>query len=189
MSDDNKQNNIKREEIQIKSVAKILFQSINKTAERLNLHLKPMGDLANSLKNISLVGAFIAGVVTFVMTMFVGSATKPRYGRVDDWRGGCRSRGVAVSGGFRLMPVPHCRRTVTPFPVAARQTGHADFPHPAFSRPVRPSLSAGRRAAAGRYRGRVSHRDTRPGSGGTRRLVVPFAASTSGELAAQCMRG
>ena len=110
-------------------------------------------------------------------------------GRVDDWRGGCRSRGVAVSGGFRLMPVPHCRRTVTPFPVAARQTGHADFPHPAFSRPVRPSLSAGRRAAAGRYRGRVSHKDTRPGSGGTRRLVVPFAASTSGELAAQCMRG
>ena len=34
------------------------------------------------------------------------------------------------------------REPVAPFPVAARQTGHADFPHPAFSRPIRPSLSA-----------------------------------------------
>ncbi len=36
--------------------------------------------------------------------------TSPRflvYGRVECWRGGRRSRGVAVADGFRLMPVPH----------------------------------------------------------------------------------
>ena len=27
-------------------------------------------------------------------------------GRVEDWRGGDGQRGVAVSGGFRLVPVP-----------------------------------------------------------------------------------
>ena len=60
-------------------------------------------------------------------------------GRVDDWRGGGRCRGVAVCR--RLSPTAGASvRTVAPFPVAARQTGHADFPHPAFSRPVRPSL-------------------------------------------------
>ncbi len=29
------------------------------------------------------------------------------FGRVGRWRGGRRSRGVAVADGFRLMPVPH----------------------------------------------------------------------------------
>jgi hypothetical protein len=28
-------------------------------------------------------------------------------GRVDDWRGGGRSRGQLFSGGFRLLPVPY----------------------------------------------------------------------------------
>ena len=28
-------------------------------------------------------------------------------GRVDDWRGGGRRKGVAVPGGFRHVPVPH----------------------------------------------------------------------------------
>ncbi len=70
-------------------------------------------------------------------------------GRVDDWRGGGRLRGELFSGGFHHAGALSIR-TVAPFPVAARQTGHADFPHPAFSRPVRPSLSAGRRVAVGR---------------------------------------
>jgi hypothetical protein len=70
-------------------------------------------------------------------------------GRVDDWRGGGRSQGELFSGGFHPAGALSIR-TVAPFPVAARQTGHADFPHPAFSHPVRPSLSAGRRVAVGR---------------------------------------
>ena len=37
-------------------------------------------------------------------------------------------------------------RTVAPFPVAAHQTGRADFRHPAFTHPIRLSLSAGGRA-------------------------------------------
>ena len=70
-------------------------------------------------------------------------------GRVDDWRGGGRSRGELFSGGFHHAGASSIR-TVAPFPVAARQTGHADFPHPAFSHPIRPSLSAGRCVAVGR---------------------------------------
>ena len=108
-------------------------------------------------------------------------------GRVEDRRGGVRRSG---GGSRRCLPTAFSVRTdLTPFPVPARQTGHADCPHPAFSRSVRPSLSAGRHAVAGRCRGRVSHRDTRPGSGGTRRLVVLSGASTSGEPAVPCMRG
>jgi transposase len=109
-------------------------------------------------------------------------------GRVDDWRGGSRFRGVAVFR--RLSPNAGASiRTVAPFPVAARQTGRADFPHPAFSRPVRPSLSAGRRVAVERCRGRVFRRDARPGSGGTRRLVAPCGASTNGGPVVQCIYG
>ena len=109
-------------------------------------------------------------------------------GRVDDWRGCCRSRGELFSGGFHHAGALSIR-TVAPFPVAARQTGHADLPHPAFSRSVRPSLSAGRRVAVGRCRGRVSRRDTRLGSGGTQRLVAPRGASTSGGPVVPCMLG
>jgi hypothetical protein len=49
-------------------------------------------------------------------------------GRVDDWRGGGRSQGELFSGGFHPAGALSIR-TVAPFPVAARQTGHADFPH------------------------------------------------------------
>jgi putative transposase len=105
-------------------------------------------------------------------------------GRVEVWRGGCRSN-TSVSAPF----VWRCLTgsALTPSPHPARQTGRADFPHPAFSRPVRPSISAGRRVAAERGRGRASHRDTRPGSGGTRCFVVPCGASTSDEPAVPCM--
>ena len=106
-------------------------------------------------------------------------------GKVDDWRGGCRSRGVAVVR--RLSPNAGASfRTVAPFPVAARQTGRAELPHPAFSHPIRPSLSAGRSAGGECGRGRASHRDTRPGSGGTRRLVSQLGASTSGGVVDLC---
>jgi transposase len=109
-------------------------------------------------------------------------------GGVDDWRGCCRFRGVAVVR--RLSPRAGASvRTMAPFPVAARQTGRADFPHPAFSRPIKPSLSAGRHAGGGCCRGRVSHRDTRSGSGGTRRLVAPRGASTSGGYVGPCTPG
>src|SRR3954463_1549500 len=56
---------------------------------------------------------------------------------------------LPLSGGFRHTPVPHSQ-PCAPFPVAARQTGRADFLHPAFSRPVIPSLSTDRRIALGR---------------------------------------
>src|SRR5271156_4077381 len=108
--------------------------------------------------------------------------------RVDDWRSGCRSRGVAVRRRLSHMAGASIR-TVAPFPVAARQTGRADFPHPAFSRPVKSSLLAGRCAFAGRCRGRASHRDTRPGSGRTRCLCVPIAVATSDGFVARYICG
>jgi hypothetical protein len=72
--------------------------------------------------------------------------------RVDDWRGGSRSRGYLFSGGFRPSGALLVR-TVAPFLVAARQTGHADFPQPAFSCVIKPSRSAGRCDCAARHRG------------------------------------
>ena len=107
-------------------------------------------------------------------------------GRVEVWRG-CGRPNISVAAPF----VWRCLTgsTLAPSPHPARQTGHADFPHPAFSRPVRPSLSAGRHVVGERSRGRASRRDTRLGSGGTQRLVVPSAASTSGGFVAPCMPG
>ena len=105
-------------------------------------------------------------------------------GRVEVWRSCCRLN-ISVAAPF----VWRCLTgsTLAPSPHPARQTGHADFPHPAFSRPVRPSLSAGRRVAVERCRGRASRRDTRLGSGGTQRLVVPCGASTSDGPVVPCM--
>jgi len=107
-------------------------------------------------------------------------------GRVDDRRGGC-SLPVGYRRHFR--PAPSVRADMSPFPVAARRTGLADFPHPALSRPVRPSLSAGRRVVVEWHRGQGSHRDTCPGSGRTRCLVVPCVASTSAGPFARCRPG
>ncbi len=102
--------------------------------------------------------------------------------RVDDWRGGFRSRGVAVVRQLSLVAGASAR-TVAPFPVAARQTGRADHPHPAFTCVIRPSRSAGRRAGAVRHKGRGSRRDTRPDIGDIRCLLVRFVVSTSVETA------
>jgi transposase len=105
-------------------------------------------------------------------------------GRVEVWRG-CGRPNISVSAPF----VRRCLTgsTVAPSPHPARQTGHADFPHPAFSRPVKPSLSAGRCVAVECRRGRASGRDTRSGSGGTQRPVVQRVASTSGGPVVRCM--
>src|SRR5580700_6725768 len=121
----------------------------------------------------------------------LGTSTRHERGRrsrVDDWRSGCRSRGVAVRRQLSHIAGASIR-TVAPFPVAARQTGRADFPHPAFSRPIKSSLLAGRCGFAGRCRGRASHKDTRPGSGRTRCLCVPIAVATSDGFVARCIYG
>ena len=104
--------------------------------------------------------------------------------RVGDWRGGVRSRGVAVVR--RLAPIAGASvRTIAPFPVAARQTGRADHPHPAFTCVIRPSRSAGQRDGAVRQRGRASRRDTCPDVGDIRCQLVRCVASTSVEDAVE----
>ena len=105
-------------------------------------------------------------------------------GRVGDWRGGGRTRGVAV--GRRLSPAAGASaRVVAPFPVAARQTGRAACPHPAFTCVLKLSPSAGRHSGAAGGRGRASRTDTRPGIGGTRCLAGRSVASTIVEPAAR----
>jgi transposase len=105
-------------------------------------------------------------------------------GRVEVWRG-CGRLNISVAAPF----VWRCLTgsTLAPSPHPARQTGHADFPHPAFSRSVRPSLLAGQCVAVECRRGQASRRDTRSGSGGTQRLVSQRVASTSGGPVVPCM--
>ncbi len=105
--------------------------------------------------------------------------------RVDDWRGGGRCRGVAVVR--RLSPIAGASVpwTIAPFPVAARQTGRADCPHPAFTCVIKPSRSAGRPDDAARRKGRASRRDTRPDIGDIRCPLARSVAPTSVEDAVE----
>jgi len=97
--------------------------------------------------------------------------------RVGDWRGGGRTRGVAV--GRRLSPAAGASvRAVAPSPVAARQTGRAACPHPAFTCVLKPSRSAGRHGGVAGGRGRAPRTGARPGIGGTRCLAGRSVAST-----------
>jgi transposase len=98
--------------------------------------------------------------------------------RVEVWRSCCRPN-VSVSAPF----VWRCLTgsTLAPSPHPARQTGHADFPHPAFSCVVMPSHSAGRLGDAARHKGRASRRDTRPDIGDIRCLLVRCVEPTSVE--------
>jgi hypothetical protein len=98
--------------------------------------------------------------------------------RVDDRRGGC-SRPVGCRRRFRAAP--SVRTGLAPFPVAARQSGHAGFPHPAFTCVIKPSRSAGRHDEAVRRKGRASRRDTRSDIGDIRCLLVHSVASTNVE--------
>jgi len=98
--------------------------------------------------------------------------------RVGDWRGCGRSRTEAVFRRHSPSVGALLVRTIAPFPVAARQTGRADFPHPAFSCAIKPSRSAGRHDGAARRRGRASRRDTRPDTGDIRCPPVRSVAPT-----------
>ena len=95
--------------------------------------------------------------------------------RVDDRRGGCS---LPVGRWRRFRGAPSVRAGLAPSPVAARQTGHADRPHPAFTRVIKPSRSAGQHDGAARRRGRASRRDTRRGIGDTRCPLVRCVSPT-----------
>src|ERR1700686_3801475 len=60
------------------------------------------------------------------------------HGRVEMWRGGCRSNiSVAASFVWRCLT----GSTMAPFPHPAHRTGRADFPHPALGQDFTPLLS------------------------------------------------
>jgi hypothetical protein len=98
--------------------------------------------------------------------------------RVDDRRGGCS---LPVGRWRRFRSAPSVRADLVPSPVAARQSGHAGFPHPAFTCVIKPSRSASRHGGAARHRGRASRRDTRPDIGGIRCPLVHFVSPTNVE--------
>jgi hypothetical protein len=149
------------------------LEADNNSAERA---LKPV---ALGRKNYIFVGSEGGGRSAAIAYTLIGSAS-----RVGDWRGDGRTRGVAV--GRRLSPTAGASvRAMAPSPVAARQTGRAACPHPAFTCVLKPSPSAGRHGGAAGGRGRASRKDTRPGIGGTRCLAGRFAASTIVEPAAR----
>src|ERR1019366_6714012 len=98
--------------------------------------------------------------------------------RVDDWRGSGRSRGVAVIRRLSLATGASVR-AVAPFPVDARQTGQADFPHPAFTHSIKPSLLAGRRGAQEYEKARAFHAGSPARIAQSRARFSPCASSTS----------
>jgi hypothetical protein len=65
-----------------------------------------------------------------------GASNRPNFGRVEVWRGGCRSN-ISVAAPF----VWRCLTgsAMAPFPHPAHRTGHADFPHPALGQDFTPS--------------------------------------------------
>src|SRR5215831_2900023 len=65
----------------------------------------------------------------------VEATLAPAYGRVEMWRGICRSD-ISVSASFvwRCLSGP----TMAPFPHPAHRTGRADFPHPALGQDLTP---------------------------------------------------
>jgi len=131
----------------------------------------------------------LAGAIRYTLNQWKGLTVFLADGRVEVGRVENKRGDVSLPVGcwWRFRATPAIRTDMAPSPVPARQTGHADFPHPAFSRSIRPSLSAGRCVAVERCRGRVSRRDTRLGSGGTQRPVAPRDASTSGGPVVPCM--
>ena len=90
---------------------------------------------------------------------------------VESGRGApCRRCGEwLLSGGFRPVPVP--RSSPWPrFPVPARQTGRAVFPHPAFRR-VMPSPTEGPRSSA---QGAAGHRFPTASHSGSARTALSW---------------
>ena len=70
---------------------------------------------------------------------FTAGPARGTTGRVEMWRGGLRySLSVAAPFVWRCLN----SSTITPFPHPAHQTGHADFPHPAFGQNITPSSTA-----------------------------------------------
>jgi hypothetical protein len=74
----------------------------------------------------------IVGACVPATTVKKGGQKGDDKGRVNDWRGGFRTWGVSV---VRLLSrfLGVSIQSITPFPAAAHQTGHAHFAHPAFT--------------------------------------------------------
>ena len=79
-------------------------------------------------------------------------------GRVEVWRGGCRSN-ISVAAPF----VWRCLTgsTLAPSPHLAHRTGHADLPHPALGQNITPSPTARHAQVGSDVRARSARRGAR----------------------------
>jgi hypothetical protein len=90
--------------------------------------------------------------------VFLGLPWELLHGRVEMWRGFCRSN-ISVSAPF----VWRCLSgsTLAPFPHPAHRTGQADFPHPALGQDLTPSPTARRARAPSGVRARSARKGAR----------------------------
>ena len=108
------------------------------------------------------------------------------YGRVDDWRGAHRSRGVAVAGQRRCLNPLDVSRFQSPLVEPDVRSCRIRLSRTS----LRPSLSPRLPGCRGAGRGRASRRDTRSGIGGTRSCLVSLVAgSTIAAAGSGCISG
>jgi len=79
-------------------------------------------------------------------------------GRVEVWRGGCRSN-ISVAAPFVWRCLTGSAMTLFPHP--AHRTGHADLPHPALGQDLTPSPKTRRAQAGSGVRARSARRGAR----------------------------
>jgi IstB-like ATP binding protein len=83
---------------------------------------------------------------------------QPSVGRVEVWRGGCRSNtSVAAPFVWRCLT----GSALAPSPHPAHRTGHADLPHPALGQNITPSPTTRRAQADSDARARSARRGAR----------------------------
>jgi transposase len=118
------------------------------------------------------------------LTRYIDDGDLP-IGRVEMWRGGRRS-GLSISAPF-VWRCPS-NLAIAPFPHPPHRTGHADLPHPALFRRIRPSRSSGRAGSATGVSAPTSSKGTGRSIGGTPFPVCRsvFAARSADALRCSC---
>jgi hypothetical protein len=156
-----------------------LRQAVQAMQQRCELSLAEQELAPAARKVLKSLQRHWAGLVVFVEQPWLP------LGRVEMWRGGRRS-GLSISAPF-VWRCPS-NLAVAPFPHPPRRTGHADFPHPALFRRIRPSRSSGRAESATGISAPTSSRGTGRSIGGTPFPACRFVFAARSADAVRCSR-
>ncbi|MHB8564618.1 MAG: hypothetical protein ACYDDA_11885 [Acidiferrobacteraceae bacterium] len=121
------------------------------------------------------INQHVAKLLNRLLVELTKSRSRHSNGRVDDWRGNYRSRGVAVAGRSRCLSPLQVSRFQSPLVEPDVQISRIRLSRTS----LRPSLSPRRPGCRGVYRGRASRRDTRTGIGDTPSCPASLAAGPS----------